>query len=157
MSTILQPQVSRPQRPSEASTARQTLHASIALAGWVLFVWWWAVVLGRVSPSAVRLTALFIGVALAFIVLLTVAWTLHNLNIYRRKGPRTQVRSVPLPWARDRLGRSVAVRSSADQIQTAPIVVVRLEHEGKVYRTTEAFPTWSTAGTASVVPWTEER
>src|SRR5262245_30402544 len=157
MSTILQPQVSRPQRPSEASTARQVLHASIALAGWVLFVWWWAVVLGRVSPSAVRLTALFIGVALAFIVLLTVAWTLHNVHIYRRKGPRTQVRSVPLPWARDRLGRNVSLPSTTEQIQTAPIVVVRLENEGKVYRTTETFPARSTTGVASVVPWTDER
>lgn len=156
MSMVTQAQVIRPQPPTEASAWRRVLHACVALAGWILFVWWWAVVLGTVSPTTVKLTALFIGVALAFIVLLTVAWTLHNIQIFRRKGPRTQVRSVPLPFARDRLGRSVAVKGATSQLPTAPIVVVRLEHEGKVYRPTTTFPTRSTAGIASVVPWGDE-
>jgi hypothetical protein len=124
----------RPQPPSQASPGRRLFHLLLAIAGWVLFVYWWILVLGRVSREEVRFTGIFILVTAVVVVAVTAIWSIHNRMLYRRKGPRTHVRIVPEDYTRDRLGRHVSFAGTPEALRTDPFVLIRLEHEGKTYR-----------------------
>ena len=92
--------------PRVASRGRRVFHTLIALAGWALFVYWWWIVVHRVSLHEVRFTVLFVLVALVLCVAITGLWVLHNLSIFRRRGQRTKVREATLDYSRDPLGRT---------------------------------------------------
>lgn len=125
----------RPRPPTQAGTGRRLLHLLIALAGWALFLWWWWLVLGRTDPQEVRFTGIFILATLVLCVVMTGLWAAHNVAIFKRRGPRKRVRDVTYDFSRDRLGRVVSFGGPLEQMEIAPIVHIRLEHEGKVYRT----------------------
>src|SRR6267143_6372455 len=97
----------RPKPPFQARPVRRAFHTVLALAGWVLFVYWWWLVFRRVTPGEIRFTLLFIGIALAVIVLITAFWALHNRRIFKRKGPRKLVREKMADYSRDSIGRAV--------------------------------------------------
>lgn len=122
------------QQPIVGGPVRRALHTLIALAGWVLFIYWWWIVSRRVSPSEVRWTMWFIGLAMAAIVLSTALWAAHNLRVFRRKGPRTQLRDITPDFTHDTVGRRIDMPGVAGDCLTAAIVVVRIEDGAKVYR-----------------------
>jgi hypothetical protein len=137
----------RPQPPTLASPGRRLFHLLVSIAGWVLFVWWWIRVLWNVDRHQVRVTGLFIGLTLITCVVLTGVWTYHNLRIWKRRGPRKQVREAHEDFGRDRLGRPVAFKGSEEELKNDPVIVVRMEHEGKVYRPT------ASRGRGEPSPW----
>ena len=124
----------RPAPPTLASPERQLFHFLIALAAWVLFVYWWLLVLGRVSPEHARFTGIFIAATGIVVVVLHAVWTIHNRLIFERRGPRKGNRPVVPDFSRDRLGRHLVFRGSPEELQHEPVIHIRLEHEGKVYR-----------------------
>jgi hypothetical protein len=119
--------------PFLAGPARRALHTVVAVAGWVLFIYWWWIVARRVGQGEIRSTVLFIVISLAVIVLLTIVWAFHNKRISDVRGPRAKVRTVTPDFSHDGIGRVVEYR--ATDRQTAPIVYVRLEQGAKVYTT----------------------
>lgn len=121
------------QPPVEASPARRLWHLLVAFAGWVVFVYWWILVLGRVSRDEVRFTWIFIAITAVVVVGLTALWVVHNLLIFKRKGARTHVRVVKEDYSRDRLGRHVSFTGTSEALKADPIVLIRLEHQGKTY------------------------
>jgi hypothetical protein len=129
-----------PDPRTEAGQVRQALHILLAGAGWVLFFYWWSIVLGRVSPREIRFTALFIGISLVVVVAATVIWVLHNVAIFRRRGPRTKVRPVDLEVRVDHLGRSLRMETDADALRGARLVRVLVDGGRKVYRSSESAP-----------------
>jgi hypothetical protein len=71
---------------------------------WLLFVamWYrvyWITTIGDVKDAVAYLA----GITAAYSVLVT-AWVLHNIAIYRRKGPRREVRTLDFSSIHDRLG-----------------------------------------------------
>lgn len=122
---------SRP--PTQASPPRRVFHTLVAIAGWVLFVYWWWLVFRRVSESEMRFTLFFISIALIIIVLLTVIWALHNASIYRSRGPRTKVRTVPPDFSHDRIGREVQFPTMPNACLNSAVVRVRIQDGAKVY------------------------
>jgi len=120
--------------PIQAGPARRLFHLIVAVAGWVLFVYWWWLVMRRVSDEDIRFTGFFLFVTFVICVTVTAAWSFHNHGIFRRRGPRTKVREVPEDFSRDRLGRAVSFKATTEQLKAEPIVHIRLEHDGKVYR-----------------------
>jgi hypothetical protein len=120
--------------PTEASPARRALHTLIALAGWALFAYWWTVVFARVSHSEIRFTVIFVLVSLVASIAITGLWVLHNVSIFRRKGPRTGVREVTLDYTHDPLGRPVTFDSTPQALLSAPAVRVRIDAGGKSFR-----------------------
>ena len=70
------------QQPIVGGPVRRALHTLIALAGWVLFIYWWWIVFRRVSPGEVRWTMWFIGLAMAAIVLSTALWAIKALALF---------------------------------------------------------------------------
>ena len=117
----------------QAGPLRRVFHSLVALAGWVLFGYWWWLVARRVSAHEVRFTLLVIGIALGVIVLLTAAWALHNIMIFRRRGPRTHLRAVVQDFSHDTVGRSVQLPRLPEDCLTAGFVKVNLQHGAKVY------------------------
>jgi hypothetical protein len=142
----------RPAPPTLASPGRRLFHLLIALAGWALFLYWWWLVLGRLDPAHVRFTVLFILATLAGCILLTAGWVFHNLRIFRRKGPRTHVRISSYQFTRDRVGRTLVFASPIERLATAPVIQIRLEHEGKAYRALESLGERSPSSTRVTAP-----
>jgi len=123
----------QPQPPVHGGPIRRTFHALIAFAGWVLFVYWWWIVARRVSADEVRFTALFIGIALVAIVGLTAIWALHNVRIFKVRGPRRSLRPVDDDLSHDSVGREVLLPTLPEECRTAPVVAVRIRDGFKVY------------------------
>lgn len=119
--------------PSQAGAGRRVFHTLIALAGWVLFVYWWWLVFRRVDGDEIRSTLIFIALTLTAIVLLTVIWALHNARIFRARGPRRQVRAVTPDFSHDSIGRPVELPAVPEECLSAGIVEVVIRGEAKVY------------------------
>jgi len=119
--------------PVHAGPLRSVFHTLIALARWVLFGYWWWLVSRRVSGQEIRFTLVMIAIALAVILLLTAVWVLHNLQIFRARGPRMNLRVVKEDFSHDTVGRNVRFPAVPEDCLSAAVVRVRL-HEGmKVY------------------------
>ncbi|MEQ1831581.1 MAG: hypothetical protein ABL977_00895 [Candidatus Eisenbacteria bacterium] len=131
---MTEPQSLTHHAPVVAGPVRRAWHTLVALAGWVLFIYWWWIVFQRVSRDEVRWTLWFIGLALAAIVLSTALWAAHNLRVWKRKGPRIQLRDITPDFSHDTIGRRVDLPGVPEDCRTAAVVVVRIEDGAKVYR-----------------------
>ena len=120
--------------PRVAGRGRRVFHTLIALAGWALFVYWWWIVVHRVSLHEVQFTVLFVLVALVLCIAITGLWVLHNLSIFRRRGQRTKVREATLDYSRDPLGRTVTFDAPPASLLEAPVVRVLVEDRTKSFR-----------------------
>ena len=120
--------------PKQASRWRRVFHTLIAAAGWAVFAYWWTIVVGRVSPHEVRFTVLFVLGSFVLCILVTGAWVLHNLSIFRRRGPRTKLREVKLDYSRDPLGRTVRFEAPPAALLETPVVRTLVDRDNKSYR-----------------------
>jgi len=127
-------------QPTQAGPARRAWHLLVALAGWVLFVYWWLLVLGGVSAWQVRITALFLLVTAAVCIIVTALWSLHNLRIHRHRGARMRVRIPREDYSNDRLGRGVTFTGQRAAAQEGPVVEIRIEQDRKVYLAASPHP-----------------
>jgi len=114
--------------------ARRALHLLLAAAGWALFAWWWWIVLGRTGRDQMVWTAVFLAISLVVIVTVTALWVMHNVNIFRRRGPRRAVRASGPEPAHDVLGRPLRVEDDPRDVRTAPVVRIVVEGGTKRYR-----------------------
>lgn len=125
--------MSRPDRTRPAGL-RSPLHAVVHLVlvvlGWAGFVWLWSLVLGRPWESA-DLRGLIVG-TLVVAPTLTVAWIVHNVGIYRRRGPRRSVPAVTWRYERDYNGREVVADFVA--LRDARAVVIDVDGGRKRFR-----------------------
>lgn len=119
--------------PFQAGPARRVFHTLLALAGWVVFVWWWWLVFQRVGRQEVQFTLIFIAIALVVIVLLTVTWAIHNINIFRRRGPRLLAREAAPEPVHDSIGRALQMPEVPDACRTSPVVTIRIDGASKRY------------------------
>jgi hypothetical protein len=118
----------------------------VAIAGWVLFVYWWLLVIGRTSRAEVRFTGIFVAITAAVVIAITAIWSAHNRRLYKIKGPRTHVKKAPEVYDRDRLGRHLSFAGSREAIRSDSVVLIRLEHEGKTYRPSSAITSRAESG-----------
>src|SRR5690349_14935307 len=123
-----------PRQPLRGGPGRRAFHSLVALAGWVLFVYWWWLVLQRVTRTEVRFTLWFIVLALVVIVVATMLWAFHNVRLFRRKGARRQVPVATQDSSHDSIGRPVGMPAVPEECRTASLIVVRIEDGSKVYR-----------------------
>lgn len=112
------------------------VHLILALAGWVVFGYFWVRVFYRTPPDDGAIGVLIIGILLIVTVSLTVAWIRHNLILSERYGDRRmKIREVPEDWSHDTLGRVVTgpgweTLRSASEVE----IVLEAESEQKAYR-----------------------
>lgn len=134
------------------SWPQRIVHLLGIALGWAIFVWSWHKVLGYPWDSA-PLWRLIIG---AFVVVpsITVAWTVHNLNIHRKKGPRRSSRRVLEAYATDWNER--VVDADWERLATAASIVIGVDGNRKRYQSEDAAvpvvepaaATWTPADTA---------
>ena len=118
-------------RPSRFEHWWQPLaHAIGVVGGWALFAWAWHDVASKPWDTE-SLWLLIVGSLLAAPAI-TAAWVLHNLAIYRRKGPRRGVPAVDARYDRDFNGREV--KADWQALSSARFVVVELHGAEKRYR-----------------------
>lgn len=123
-----------PRFPRQASPRRRLLQSIAALFGWGGFLYWWWLVLGRVSRKEIVFTAIFIAVTTLISIVVTALWSLHNKRLYRRKGTRSQVRSVREDYSHDTLLRTVSFPGGAEAVKHEKVVQVLVGQNTKVYR-----------------------
>lgn len=109
---------------------QRLVHLLALLAGWGLFIWGWYDVLGQ--PWDTNALSWLIGGSVVVLPTITLAWVLHNVGIYRRKGPRNSVRTVDESYRQDWNGREVCADLQA--LSRASIVIIDIEGNRKVYR-----------------------
>src|SRR5687768_3605204 len=118
----------------QAGPIRRTTHILFALAGWVLFTYWWWLVLGQTGRDQIVWTLTFIGISLAVIVLVTALWVMHNVRLFRRKSPRVHVGPRPVARREGRRTRTpLPPREASDLVYSANVCVV-VEGGLKAYR-----------------------
>ncbi len=120
--------------PKLAGTGRRVFHTVLAVVGWVLFVYWWWIVYRRVSPAEVRFTVLFIVIAVAVIVLLTILWVLHNKRLDSSRTARLHIKDDAHAAAHDSVGREMRMPDLSSEYQHAPVIRVTVEGGVKLYR-----------------------
>jgi hypothetical protein len=115
----------------ERSKRRDIAHLVLLVVPWVLVGWlWWRV--GQTTAAKQLLAAMGLVVLLAAVsVLLNFAWILHNVRIFRRKGPRTGLRASELDYRMDWTGRPVVADWPA--VRMAAVVVVSPAADFKVF------------------------
>jgi hypothetical protein len=120
--------VSLGRAPRLPGRARAVLHLLLIVAGWALFFWSWATVVGR--PWEYRDLWLLIVVALVGVPAITGAWVLHNVALYKRLGPRRSVRQVRERYKVDFKGRRIV----ADWEMLRARAFVTIENVGRFKR-----------------------
>ena len=116
---------------AERSKWQLALHVVIAAVVWGLFAWAWYVVFLKRTNDQTLNGVLALGAFLLIMLLVTLGWVRHNLRIYERRGPRTQVPTVREDWSRDVLGRTVEADWAA--VRSASVVVIETEESVKRY------------------------
>ena len=105
---------------------RTLAHLLVVGAGWIGFVWMWALV-ARQPWESDRLVWLIVG-SLVVAPLVTGAWVMHNRALYRRKGARRAVAPADKGYPRDWHGRRVLADWPA--LCASPVVTISLAEDG---------------------------
>jgi len=123
-----------PQTPEvDAKAGWRLLHLVLALAGWVLFVYWWLIVFRRVTPTEIRFTLIFLVAAAAIIVLVTTFWVIHNQSLFRKRNARVRAIEASSAIKHDATGRRVRFAEARDTLAESALVRVQMEAGEKVY------------------------
>jgi hypothetical protein len=120
--------------PAEASGARRVFHTVLVIAGWALFGYWWWIVAHQVGRHEVLFTLKFIAGSFVLTVVATGLWVFHNVQIFKRRGPRNKLREATLDYSHDPLGRTVTFEATPKALKDAPVVRVMFAGDTKSYR-----------------------
>jgi hypothetical protein len=117
---------------------RQLSHKLVGVLFWLLMVLMWVIVVSQHKAGVSNIThsVQYLSVVTGAVLSVTLVWIRHNMNIYRRKGPREGRPEDPPRIDEDRLGRPItwAVRGGHYQAKRARHLVVDVEDGRKVYR-----------------------
>jgi len=90
---------------------------------WLLFVALWYRVYGITSIVDVTMAITYLIVTISLYGIVVTVWVLHNIAIFRKKGPRTHVRSLTYSAIHDRLGSYIVAKPDVNEKQTLTISV----------------------------------
>jgi hypothetical protein len=116
----------------ERSGRRDLVHLVLLTMPWALLGWlWWRVAQSTAVEqllTAVGMVLLLVGLALP----LNLVWILHNVRIFRRKGPRRGLAIADLDYRTDWTRRPVVADWAV--VRAAAVVVVHPTDERKVFQ-----------------------
>lgn len=106
----------------------------LGLVAWVASLYGAYLIVTRVPRGRIVFDIIFIVVALIGIALVTISWVVHNVNIYRRKGPRRSSVFNIKEEREDKLGRRRILEKGLN-VLSAPYVIIEIDDEGrKIYK-----------------------
>ena len=91
---------------------------------WVLFVWFWYRVYGITTTLDVTNAMLYLSVTILVYAMIVTLWIFHNLAIYRKKGPRTDVRLLSFGAIHDALRQYIVTATDVQREQSIAVDVV---------------------------------
>ena len=97
---------------------------------WLTFVGLWFRVYGITTLTDIKRAALLLGIVIGLYCVVVTYWVVHNIAIFRRKGPRKGVREVPFMSLHDHLRRYLRYRAD---IKVAQTITVDIVNESKVF------------------------
>jgi hypothetical protein len=128
------------------SVPRGLVHALGVIIGWLVFALFWWLVLARPWESR-DLWLLIVG-SLVLLPIITAIWVVHNVALFRRRGPRRSVPAVDPQFERDSLDRPLIADWSL--VRTAQQVTIAHDGAAKRYSVTaQRIPAAVPAGTAT--------
>ena len=105
----------------------------VAIIGWAVFIYLWYLTLAhKVIGFRPYLELAAIVLTAVAVVAVTQWWVWHNLQIWRRKGPRKQVTVADYDFSQDWLGRSVD--ADWQSLKNNDLITVTAEDGAKIYR-----------------------
>ncbi len=119
--------------PTTSGPVRRVLHALVAVAGWVVFAWFWWHVFYRTPPGEAVRGVLILGLLLLLAVAATLGWIRHNIRLFRNRSRRTTPPFVRPDFDRDVLGRTVQA-PAWEEVRLAPEVEIEITGTAKTYR-----------------------
>jgi hypothetical protein len=124
-------------RPNDATSIRALVQLGFVVIGWLLFLWAWVSVMRFTAPETAVATAILLAALAVVIEVINLSWIRHNVNIFKKKGPRKSVPQVRYEFRRDFLGR----RQAADwqSLQREALIIVGFDDERKVFTPGGAF------------------
>ena len=90
---------------------------------WLLFAALWYRVYGITTVVDITNAITYIVVTISAYAILVTVWVLHNIAIYRRKGPRRSVRFLSYAGIHDGLGSYIVVKADVKEKQTIRVSV----------------------------------
>lgn len=111
-------------------TLKGLFHTLLTVLTWILFAYWWKKVVPQVSPEDASTAFLVIFLTVVVTSVLTLLWVRHNVNIFRKKGPRKGLPPVSEERSADHLGRRIA-HPGYDFLKGSQVVVVSREGDLK--------------------------
>lgn len=105
-----------------ASLGRRVLHSLAILGGWFIYFWLWWRVIYVYDQGLNPLVALFLFGVVIVVPTITLIWVLHNVRIFKHKGPRQGRTTVEDNYVADWKGRRVTA-DWADMKQSSSIVI----------------------------------
>jgi hypothetical protein len=116
---------------SSARLVRIALQATATGVAWVLFVAGWVDVARGADQILVVNTMLAIVAVIIISLSITALWIAHNIKIFRRKGPRTNLRTVTFDRQKDFLGQDLV--ANWDSLVTSQKVCVSVRGDRKCF------------------------
>lgn len=109
---------------------QRLLRMLVVVAGWLLFVYWWSIVLQGVRLSELVVLSSWFTAMLGVIALVAVLWIGHNLRLARRGSRGSSTRYIAPSFPTDTFGRQIRMDSGA---AGAARVIVDVRDGAKLY------------------------
>jgi hypothetical protein len=118
-------------RPGGGTSIRALVQLVLVVIGWCLFLWAWVSVMRFTALETVVATIVLLAALAVVIEAINLLWIRHNINIFKKKGPRKSVPQVRYESQRDFLGR----RQVADwqNLRGEALIIVGFNDERKIF------------------------
>ncbi len=114
-----------------ASLGRRIVHALAIFGGWFIYFWLWWRVIYVYDQSLSPLVAFFLLSVIVIVPTITLIWILHNVRIFKNKGPRQGRTTVEENYASDWKGRNVT--ADWNDMKQASNIVISISGNDKQY------------------------
>lgn len=115
----------------ERSSRRDAVHLAGLVVPWMVVGWLWWRVAQTATPGQLTLAVVLVLAVAAISLPLNFAWVVHNVRIFRRRGPRTGLTAPQGEYHVDWAQRPVTADWPA--IRASAVVIVSPTAERKVF------------------------
>jgi hypothetical protein len=112
---------------------RRVFHSLLIAAGWLVFVLFWYYIFFKGTGQGASQTFVILLITMIGIIVINWLWVAFNLSLYKLRGSRTTVRTVPFTATRDVLGRTLVTPGWA-AVQEARIIDVTVDEKAETKR-----------------------
>ncbi len=118
-------------RPRSGTSIRALVQLVLVGIGWCLFLWAWVSVMRFTALETVVATIVLLAALAVVIEAINLLWIWHNVNIFKKKGPRKSVPQVRYESQWDFLGRQQA--ADWQKLRGEALIIVGFDDKRKIF------------------------